>query len=282
MVRPGKHDRHTRNTTKTDTLSRPTSHAELNFSDIPNASTGDAIGSVPPGLGCVGIEPDIMPLSSSSCANADGFLDEAWRPTRLSSCAYLREVCVERRASENCARIARQNCAPYTAEAICGSTITRRYPKTLSTTNKAAAPQKTHIDSATGSPSFEAARSATESTPATPLPAWSACITPSPRRPPRPYSEFCATADESAETKTVSSVSGNATSVVSEPDTTSTSIAGTVSIMSAIARVGGTMRTSNEKAEPTASSSAETATSTDVEIAGKVNSIALLPYLNAK
>ena len=107
--------------------------------------------------------------------------------------------------------------AAYTAEAICGSTITRRYPKTLSTTNRAAAPQKTHIDSATGSPSFEAARSATESTPATPLPAWSACITPSPRRPPRPYSEFCATADESAETKTVSSVSGNATSVVSEP-----------------------------------------------------------------
>ena len=52
--------------------------------------------------------------------------------------------------------------------------------------------------------------------------------------------------------------------------------------MSAIARVGGTMRTSKEKAEPTASSSAETATSTDVEIAGKVNSIALLPYLNAK
>ena len=82
-------------------------------------------------------------------------------------------------------RVARQNCAPelraancaaelraaYTAEAICGSTITRRYPKTLSTTNKAAAPQKTHIDNATGSPSFEAARSATESTPATPLPA---------------------------------------------------------------------------------------------------------------
>ena len=107
-------------------------------------------------------------------------------------------------------------------------------------------------------------------------------MTPSPRRPPRPYSEFCATADESAETKTVSSVSGNATSVVSEPDTTSTSIAGTVSIMSAIARVGGTMRTSKEKADPTASSSAETATSTDVEIAGKVNSIALLPYLKEK
>ena len=92
VVRPGKHDRHTRNTTKTDTLSRPTSHAELSFSDIPNASTGDAIGSVPPGLDCVGIEPDIMPLSSSSCANADGFLVDAWRPTRLSSCAYLIEV----------------------------------------------------------------------------------------------------------------------------------------------------------------------------------------------
>ena len=80
----------------------------------------------------------------------------------------------------------------------------------------------------------------------------------------------------------MSSVSGNATSVVSEPLTTSTSIAGTVSIMSAIARVGGTMRTSKENAEPTASSSAETATSTDVEIAGKVNSIALLPYLKEK
>ena len=212
-----------------------TSHAELSFSAVTSVAAAIAAAIATTGHRRPGSAVSASSPTSCRCrfehhANADGFSDEAWRPTRLSSCAYLREVRAETilRVGEFARgiapelrtriarRIARRNCAAYTAEVD------------LRVDHHAAVPEDggvtTSVPRRRRRPTSTARRDSTECD-------LCECSSECDHRRNHPcnrrgrgelgrieqaaqlYSEFCATADEQSVTKTVSSVSGISTAI---------------------------------------------------------------------
>ena len=118
-------------------------------------------------------------------------------------------------------------------------------------------------------PSFVAARSATESTPVSPLPTWSAPVAPSPMSAPRPKRAFCAVDEQKALTDTAKSVSVRAWACEIRPVDSITSTAGTSMLKQVKTAVVQKMRVLKLRWWPTSVITTAVTTSTPVEMTGK-------------